>query len=94
MNEALKPALNNLQLYLESETKTNNVLLIFDNALVRDEYIKILKKKNYCLIDIIFITLEELEHSNKLDGTRFKSYHFITDNEMYDLMKKLGSKDE
>ena len=92
MNEALKPALNNLQLHLESETKTDNVLLIFDNALVRDEYMKILKKKNYCLIDKIPITLEELEHSKKLDGTRFKRYHFVTDIELYDLMKKLEEK--
>ena len=94
MNEALKPALNNLQLHLERETKTDNVLLIFDNVLVKNEYIKLCKKKNYCLIDIIPITLEELEHSNKLDGIRFKRYHFVTDNEIYDLMKRLESKDE
>ena len=41
MNEALKPALNNLQLHLERETKTDNVLLIFDNVLVKNEYIKL-----------------------------------------------------
>ena len=92
MNEALKPALNKLQVHLESEVKTDNVLLIFDNALVKDEYMKICKKKNYCLIDIIPITLEELERSNKLVGTRFKRYHFVTDNEIYNLMKKLEEK--
>ena len=92
MNESLKLALNKLQLRLESETKTDNVLLIFDNIQIKDNYIKLCQKKNYCLIDIIPITLEELERSNKLVGTRFKRYHFVTDNEIYDLMKKLEEK--
>ena len=86
MNEALKPALEHLQLHLVNEIESDNILLIFDNALVRDKYIEIQKKKNQCLIGIIPITLEELESSNKLIGTRFKRYHFVTDNEMYDLI--------
>ena len=94
MNEALKFALNQLQFHLENELKTDNVLLIFDNQQVKDEYIKLCKKKNYCLIDIIPITLEELEHFNKLVGTKFKKYHFVTDIELYNLKEKLESKDE
>ena len=92
MSEALKVALNQLQLRLENEKNTDNVLLIFDNKQVENEYIKLLKKRNYCLIDIIPITLGELEHSNKLVGTRFKRYHFITDIELYDLKEKLEEK--
>ncbi len=94
MSETLKEALNLLQLRLVNETNTDNVLLIFDNGKVRDEYIKLLKKKNYCLIDIIPITLKELENFNKLRGTKFKRYHFVTDIELHDLKEKLENKDE
>ena len=90
MNDLMKLGLNKLQLHLESETITDNTLLIFDNKTMKNKYIELLKKRNYCLIDRIFITLDELVYTNKLDGIKFKQYHFITDGDMEYLINKLG----
>ena len=87
INDLLKMALNEMQCHIESETKTDNVLLIFDNEIQKDRYMKLLKNKNYCLIDRIPITLDELSYTNKLVGTRFKRYCFITDDDIKDLEK-------
>lgn len=82
INDLLKMALNEMQCHIESETKTDNVLLIFDNEIQKDRYMKLLKNKNACLIDRIPITLDELSYTNKLVGTRFKRYVFITDDDI------------
>lgn len=80
MSDELKNAINLLQTRLVDETKSDNVLLIFDNDCQREEYKKI-NKNMVC--DKILITLNELScYSIKLVGQRYKSFHFMKSEEV------------
>lgn len=75
MKDELKNAVNLLQTRLVDASKSNNILLIFDNDCQREKYKKV--KKNM-ISDEILITLNELcYYSIALVGQRYKSFYFM-----------------
>lgn len=65
---------NILDTHIVSELISDNVLLIFNNYA---ELLKYRRKNKYMTPDQIFITIDDLYNSNKLDGLRYKRYVFM-----------------
>lgn len=59
-----------------SETKSDNVLYIFDNIQELNKYKKQCLEKHYSMYDKIFMTIDDVLH-NRLVGYRYKRYVFI-----------------
>lgn len=81
MTDNLKNAINELQYRIDKCSDT--MLLIFDNVIAMDVYIRRHKEKIDNLelpLDffdrIILMTIEELSRPNGLSGRRFGQYHF------------------
>lgn len=78
MSDGLKNAINLLPTRLVDVSKSNNVLLIFDNDCQREKYKKINNVSNE-----ILVTLNELcYHSIMLVGQRYKNFYFMKDEEI------------
>ncbi len=78
-DDEIKNIIDILQTKAVSELESDNVLLIFDYSCERELY-----KRNhkYLAPDQLLFTLEELLCKNKLDGLRYKRFHFVTDEEI------------
>lgn len=81
MTDNLKNAINELQYRIDKQSDT--MLLIFDNVIAMDVYIRRHKEKIDNLelpLDffdrVILMTIEELSRINSLSGRRFGQYHF------------------
>ena len=85
LSDTLKNAINELQTRIVPCYESDNVLLIFDKQEQIDRYKKFI---DYITPDRICITLKDLCESNKLRGTRFKRFMFVTDSVLNDLIRE------
>nr|DAP38458.1 MAG TPA: hypothetical protein [Caudoviricetes sp.] len=78
LTDNLKRAIDELQTRTVPCYESDYILLIFDNKTVLNKY-KI--KHKYRAPNKILITLEDLKN---LAGLKFKRFHFVTDDEVYE----------
>lgn len=80
MSDELKNAINLLQTRLVDKTKSNNILLIFDNDFQRKKYKKL--NKNMTSDEILITSGELCLHPIMLVGQRYKSFYFIKEGDI------------
>lgn len=83
----LKSIINILQYHLAKDS--DNILLIFDTKDQLEIYRKINKRKH--LEKEILKTIGELLYGNSLTGIRFRTYHFINDEDLFSMREALKS---
>lgn len=79
MNDNLKKAIDRLQLGIVPCYESDNVLCIFDNEA---ELLKYRRKNKYMCPNQLLITIEELYLTTRLDGMRYKRFHFMRNEEI------------